>query len=242
MGKNLKYFLLAIPLFAIASWEMDFDEDFASASSVAFNPLSLSPVAWWRGDGNALDSARTNNGIWSSQESYATGINGQAMSFIGTNRVEIGLPVDLVTSNDFTLALWFKATSFANFRSIFSAGTLAAENSGYGIYEDTTSIAFQIRLLATATSITQSHSSNTNWSHVVLVSSGTTQTAYFNGATISTITSIKSQPNTRIGIGQRSLSTTGVWGFGFIGYVDDVLFFQKALTTNEVIKLYNWRQ
>jgi len=31
--KRLKYLLLAIPLFAIASWEMDFDEDFARASS-----------------------------------------------------------------------------------------------------------------------------------------------------------------------------------------------------------------
>ena len=31
---RLKYLLLAIPLFAIASWEMDFDDDFASAISV----------------------------------------------------------------------------------------------------------------------------------------------------------------------------------------------------------------
>jgi len=43
--KRLKYLLLAIPLFAIASWEMDFDEDFASASQ-AFSPLSLSPSMW----------------------------------------------------------------------------------------------------------------------------------------------------------------------------------------------------
>jgi len=31
--KRLKYLLLSIPLFAIASWEIDFDDDFASASS-----------------------------------------------------------------------------------------------------------------------------------------------------------------------------------------------------------------
>jgi len=40
MKKYLKYFLLfAIPLFAIASWEMDFDEDFASAKTSAATEL-----------------------------------------------------------------------------------------------------------------------------------------------------------------------------------------------------------
>jgi hypothetical protein len=208
-----------------------------------FTPLTLGPVAWWKADGNSLDSASTNNGTWSTQEAYVAGINGQAFSFIGTNRVEIGNPSGLMTTNDLALVAWVAPVSFANFRSVFSAGILSGNVSGWGIYYSSTDIAWQSRIFGGAVyDVAVPHGSITNWVHLALVHNGATQYAYTNGVLCGSTDVAKAIPNFPIGIGQRYGNDTVKWGLGFIGAIDDVLFFNRALTQSEITQLYQWRQ
>ena len=60
----------------------------SSAAQTCVNPPS-GLVSWWRAEGNALDSAGSNNGALSGGASFATGEVGQAFSFDGTGEVAV---------------------------------------------------------------------------------------------------------------------------------------------------------
>src|SRR5882672_5018783 len=65
-------------------------------------------VAWWRAEGNALDSVATNHGTLVNGAAFAQGQVGQAFSFDGANAflsVPDSTAWDLGT-NDFTIELW----------------------------------------------------------------------------------------------------------------------------------------
>jgi hypothetical protein len=72
-----------------------------------------SPVHWWRGDGNALDSATGQPGTISNGVTYVPGRFGQAFKMDGTpgSLVELGRNIVHFGTNDFTVAFWFKTTS-----------------------------------------------------------------------------------------------------------------------------------
>lgn len=80
----------------------------------ASNPPPSDAVSWWRGEGNTLDSAGTNNGIAEGSVAYATGRIGQAFSFNGTD-ADVSVPLtptlDVGASNGLTITTWFNPTS-----------------------------------------------------------------------------------------------------------------------------------
>src|SRR4051812_11991301 len=77
------------------------------------SPLVLSaqsPVSWWQGESNLLDSAGTNNGFLDPFKfSYGTGISGQDFNFNGAF-VNVPRSTTLEPAN-VTVQLWVKGTS-----------------------------------------------------------------------------------------------------------------------------------
>src|SRR5437016_8605814 len=68
-------------------------------------PVQSGLVGWWRGEGNADDSADSNNGAWVNGGSFAPGKVGQAFNFRGTNHVEVAASSSLNVQN-FTIEAW----------------------------------------------------------------------------------------------------------------------------------------
>jgi len=232
--------ILAACLAAGAAGAFDASPLLQFVTAQSFTPLTLGPVAWWKGDGTATDSASTNNGTWTNDApAYVAGVNGQAFSMSGNNWIVIGNPVALQTTNDITLTAWAKASSFGNYRAIFSAGTLAVVK-GWGLFDGAASSFFQTRDLMQVAEIQANHSGNTGWRHFACVRSSGVMSFYTNGVFVSSTAGYSVAPNVAISIGARRSDTD--WAHTFVGAIDDVLFFDRALTQAEITQLYNWRQ
>src|SRR3989338_5976472 len=91
---------------------------FVANRSGEFDPIlaQLAPttslVAHWKFEGNANDSAGTNNGTLVNGPTFTTGKIGQALSFDGQNdRVSIGSPAPLDNLNAKTISFWMNFTN-----------------------------------------------------------------------------------------------------------------------------------
>jgi len=240
MGKNLTALLL-LPLLAYGQWEMDFDEDWQLATTQRWTPTNLSPVVWYKGENNANDAMGYADGTWGGVAAYGSGINGTAFSFSSANYVSIGNPAMLQTSNNVSLVAWVKPESFANYRAIWGGGYLGV-SIGYGLFQSATETCGQYRYEGTTAIASIAHGSSTNWTHLAFTVNGDIKTLYVNAVPVSTVTQtianvVASCP---WGIGARNAS--GVWGYKYCGLIDDVMFFRKALTPDEITQLYQWRQ
>ncbi|MFZ0827299.1 MAG: protease pro-enzyme activation domain-containing protein, partial [Verrucomicrobiia bacterium] len=84
-------------------------------------------AGWWRGEGNAMDSAGTNNGTLGGGASFAAGEVGQAFSFDGVSG-NVSIPDSPVLdsfSTKITIELWLKAnqlTANADWEGIVTKG------------------------------------------------------------------------------------------------------------------------
>jgi uncharacterized repeat protein (TIGR01451 family) len=77
-------------------------------------PATIAGLAdWWRGDGNAADSAGTNGGTVNGGVTFTPGVSGQAFNFDGNfgSYVDFGTGPDIVGTGAFTVATWIRTTS-----------------------------------------------------------------------------------------------------------------------------------
>ena len=85
----------------------------AQATQVTPVPPPCGMVAWWSGDGNALDLAGTNDGILNNGATYTQGKVGQAYFFDGIDdqfeATTEGLPIG---DSDRTIEFWVLIDSF----------------------------------------------------------------------------------------------------------------------------------
>jgi hypothetical protein len=74
------------------------------------------PVAWWRGEGNTMDSTGNNPGASQGTVAYSTGQVGEAFSLDGiAASVNAGNPSDLqLSSGDFSIAAWVNFSSLTH--------------------------------------------------------------------------------------------------------------------------------
>ncbi len=86
--------------------------------------LAQGPVSWWKGNGNALDSADGNNGTRQGGVTYAPGVSGEAFSFDGTNGVVFIPDADnLKFTKSFTITAYIYVKAYNNgFNRIFFRG------------------------------------------------------------------------------------------------------------------------
>ena len=84
----------------------------------------LGPVAWWKAEGNALDSVGSNDGTLAGATTYGTGEVGQGFVFDGNNSsgVALGNPTSLQLQ-DFTIEMWVKRSSASAVSAVGPAGT-----------------------------------------------------------------------------------------------------------------------
>lgn len=80
-------------------------------------------VAWWPGEGSAVDIAATDNGALYNGAGFVPGIVGQAFSFNGTNSyVEVPDSPSLRQTNDLTIEFWIKRQRLSGIEVILEMG------------------------------------------------------------------------------------------------------------------------
>ena len=87
--------------------------------------LPSSVIAWWPGDGVALDVAGPNHGILQNGAAYAPGLAGQVFSFDGVNDY-VSVPDSdswAFGTNDFTIELWAQFASSTGTRALLASDT-----------------------------------------------------------------------------------------------------------------------
>jgi hypothetical protein len=210
----------------------------------AWTPASLNPVAWYRLDGNALDSSTyANHGTLVNSPTNAVdrnGTQGGALGFGGTRRIKIPDAAQTDLRQDLTVACWANPQSTGG-GWVWSRTTDSVATTQYGVLcgANADGLAFSLN---GASRVTTTINIDT-WIHVVCVRSSGTVTMYTNAIVAKTATytnALTAAPN--INIGMRSASADNSTSAGpFVGYADDVLIFNRALTQAEITQLYNWR-
>jgi hypothetical protein len=231
--------IIAAVLAAGAAGAFDASPLLQFVTAQSFNPLSLGPVAWYRGEGNALNSAGTTNASWvTSGEAYSTGI-GQCFDFTNNNGTVGYITCNaslLPETNNFTMAYWVYATATNEqcMVSQFLAGD--AKRMVLSIRPVTMLLGIQINGRKDTTLVITPSA----WNHITIVREYPNFSVYKNGVLVETFAKtdgiIQTEPTRLAAFGPSGAS------FPFKGKLDEVIVVRRALTQSEITQLYNWRQ
>ncbi|TAH50331.1 MAG: LamG domain-containing protein [Chloroflexota bacterium] len=209
-------------------------------------------VSCWKGDNNANDSVDTNNGTVQGGATYAAGKVGQAFSFDGVDDyVQVADHASL-RPTQFTVAGWFNATAFAGQPGGNAIIAHGASGSGtLGEYHDTYFLGFYESKpqFQTFTTVTGNHNlpgpnviPTGQWHHLAATFESGAKKLYLDGTLIASETvsgSLVYETPIPITIGQD-------WNIGapsnnvmFNGLLDEVQVWNRALTAQEILDLYN---
>jgi len=208
-------------------------------------------VGWWRGEGNATDSAGTNNAALHGGMSFAPGEAGQAFAFDGSSGyVEMAASpsLDVGAGAGLTFECWIKPAALADAQPIveWNSGPHAGLHlwisqpppygSGTGsIYVNLIDTTGAIHTLSTGAGIL-----NTNgFQHVALSydkSSGMTA-LYYNGTLVALawVGSFSPQTGFDLYLGTRITDAPLV---AFQGLMDEASLYNRALTAAEIQAIY----
>jgi hypothetical protein len=202
-------------------------------------PACITPpqglVSWWPAEGDATDPVGNNSGTLTGNTTFGSGFIGQAFLLDGTGSgVIIGNPTNLQLQN-FTIESWVKRASSSTIGLsgplgfIFSYG-----GGGYGL-----AIGNDGTLMLTRVGVDAVTSppfvTDTNWHHVVVTKVSSLVNFFVDGVQFQTGAYDPGFAfTTKAAIG--AISDTG--GDGFLGAIDELSIYNRALTSDEIQTLY----
>jgi hypothetical protein len=227
---------------------------FAVALAIlTFLPLSLRAqtctpapsglVSWWQAEGNANDTAITNNGALQGGVDFVAGEVGQAFNFNGTSgTVVVPDSPSLRLTSQLTVEAWINTRSTNTDRAIVSKLSVATGLNGYQL------LLSQNSLLGLFNSPGQGWPSSGisapvpivpgTWNHVAWTYDQSAMTLYFNGVPVATNL-----------LGPKAIATSAspLWisgtegssGAYFDGQIDEPAVYNTALTATQIQAIYN---
>lgn len=206
-----------------------------------YNDANL--VSYWRLEGNSTDSKGSNSGTDTNVTySAANGKFGQGAGFAGNGKIVKTSPTG-VSVNTFSVSAWIKTANGSGGGDVFTNYYRTGDNNGYRCGIDPTNgyplfVAYKNATPSYKISSAAVDVRDGNWHHIVWVKSGTTYLdIYVDGVRRENDTSDlydAAFSNVELVIGNRNGDD-----IPFTGAIDDVAFFNDALTGTEVSKLYS---
>jgi hypothetical protein len=213
--------------------------------------LLTSLYAYYKMEGNANDELGSYNG--SLVGTYNFGLSyGKILQGFNTGGssgyAEIGTTSDFTffhTTGECTISVWMKLNSYltANIYPIGNTGTSSQKGFFFGNNAGTGRFAVFVGNGIPGTLINASYTNlftDNNWHHIVVTASDAANQVYFykdgvqltptSGATVGTVTTGNANNTTRFGYNQ-----AGAW----IGDMDELGIWSRALAPSEVTELYN---
>ena len=215
-------------------------------------PAPSGLVGWWQAEGNANDSAGTNNG--SPQNiTYASGEVGQTFVFDGlTSYIQIPASPSLNVGlgNGFTFETWVYFTAPKYLNNIFEwnqgsgsgTGPLGAHmqigtSTSMGLYANIVDTSGGVHYIYSATNIVAYN----NFQHVALTYNKTTGMGafYLNGVAVTNVNMGVFTPQTSYNfyLGVRPAGVAS--GNYLLGRLDEASLYNRVLTSSEIAAIYN---
>ena len=206
------------------------------AGGCATPPIGL--AGWWKGDGTARDSMGLNNGTLVGNVTYGPGEVGQAFVFGGSGAaVSVGTATNLQLQ-DFTVESWIRRsdTSRASQDPWGSGAIFCASWGGYGfaVWDDGQLVLTKIGYDGVEST---QRITDTNYHHVAVTKDGSAVSFYVDG---NAEVAAPYDPgfvfiNGGFAIGARGADFVG----SFLGSVDEVSVYNRALGTGEIRAIYS---
>jgi len=202
----------------------------------------------------AGDSIGGNDGVILGSPSWQAGVIGQALHFDGTDdQVVITLTASLNNhpptvqpfpfhgTGDATLMFWVRRQDGIQRTLFWTRGDTTDTNRFHIELKDSGGIGVDYRapdgtihgLVGTTVPVNE-------WVHLALVRSGNTYYLYKNGVLVDQNTDSNPDPPNYVGPWKIGRAATDVWHRYFLGEVDEVMLFSKALSAEQV-QVYYWR-
>jgi hypothetical protein len=216
---------------------------FLSGVGFAWGGIDDGLVAHYTFNGNTTDTSGTNDGILFGNAAFINGINGFALGvFAEGDYAEIPADTNLNLNTEFkTISVWLQAGQQVRSQAAIFDRT-ATSDYDLDLLTNSTPGLSELRFRAFSTSNSESIFglvSNKQWINAVIVKSDTNISLYTNAqlAGTMTIASVKTKNNPLIvGAG----GTPYLSGYGYVGLIEDLRFYNRALTSNEIQNLYFW--
>ena len=224
-------------------------------SSAVVSQPSPGPVSSYPLNGNANDATGGNNGTLNNAPTFGPDRNGTAASAIvlnGTNQaVNLGDPANLQILGPITLSAWINPTNVTSLRNILNKGHNTTGVSPNPVNGEITMRVNAGPLLTAGSWNGADHTANftggatiNTWQHVCGVYDGTTWRLYKNGVQVASIVDATGA----VPVAGNTVANN-VWNIGsrggapteraFAGSIDDVAIYNRGLTANEVLALFN---
>lgn len=211
-------------------------------------------ISWWSGEGDTLDRAGANSGRLVGGATFGTGRVGQAFSFNGAGQyVEMDNSPNLNPAGSFTVEAWIMPVQNSGWQVImgkwgdesdafnqrsYNFSMVPGGGLIFGISDEPNQWNTSLHHFITTNDVVKPNV----WSHVAAVyqqSTGTRQ-IYVNGTMIAErrdppISVLNS--TSKVGIGARLVSSTSGSDY-FMGLIDEVSFYAKALSDAEIRAIY----
>jgi hypothetical protein len=203
-------------------------------------------VSWWRGEGNATDSTGRYDGMFVNNSVFAPGKVGKAFSFNGVDNLVAVPDSDEWTLgvNDFTLDMW------VNFNDIQSRTAFIGHDEGggstnkwifwYDEFGDDGSPGPALRFHINPSTGLRNPIFATwtpkigQWYHIAITRNTSAYAIYIDGAQAAT--SIHTDEITNA---DAPLTIGSSEGFFFNGLIDEVHFFSRGLSSDEIQMIFN---
>jgi len=238
-------FLIVILIFVF--WVLPFKA--AEAALIIQAPkyigLNSGLVGYWSFDGKdmagntAYDrSGQNNNGTLTNGPKRAIGKIGQGLSFDGSNDyISISNFCSSISNTAGTISAWVKPNvdnqGTDNNDYIFNCGGVAAHSPSLLILGGTIP---EYRIIkSTVATIATTRPKVNVWVHLVVTWNTSIQTIYVNGIQEDSDTTASITPSGSATIGQYPDVPSGTWP----GLIDDVRVYNRALSGDEIKRLYN---
>ncbi len=217
----------------------------SSGSRIATAPVKVikiivptGVIAYWPFEGDLKDYAgnatmQPNSAISADYDDAAVGygsalFQGEIGDISGALYPTGGANLKMGPSDDFSISFWMKTTSEENG---FVFGRTLNGVTNKGVYLSGGQIRFNVGTKRTRADMAVN---DDTWHHVIMVKTGIAVTIYIDGndeTSANSITSFSSDGSSVLTFGASTLGN-------YLGRIDDLQFYQKALTTGELDALF----
>jgi hypothetical protein len=229
-GRTLKTLLTAIVVFASMITGIAQVPSYVPANGL---------VGWWPFNGNANDeSGNGNNGIvnGATLTSDRNGVANAAYSFSGSS-IQIPLTQLMVEMPARTISIWFNSTTGQTGGRLFEATNVSW---GSGMYnQDMIDLWYQKSNQA-YNAVGYTIPNQNTWNNLVFICDSINQSVkvYLNGNIIHNSTPVSNPGSPNTYINQFLKIGLGLANEAFVGYIDDIGIWNRALTQQEITNLY----
>ncbi|HZL79849.1 MAG TPA: LamG-like jellyroll fold domain-containing protein [Candidatus Limnocylindrales bacterium] len=207
-------------------------------------------VGWWKGDGTALDSVSANNSV-NQNVAYTNGVVGQAFAFDPENfsygtysGIQVADRPAYALTNALTIETWLRPRG-DGYVIFFRGDHRPGMDPYYLSMQANNTLRFGICDAAGNSAFVETTVNYFAWTHVAAMLDGSTGTLslYTNGVLAAqTNTTIRPfgdlLPDQSPGIGIGNVNDGGN-NFPFIGDLDEIALYSRALTPAEIQAIYN---